>query len=328
MVPALRRNINPLHDTLAFLQLLRSFRRLRPDIVHTHSSKAGVLGRIAARAARVPVVVHTVEGLPFHRYSPPLQHAVYVRAERLAARYCDHITCVAQAMANQLLDAGVGSPDMMSIIYSGMDVDAYLEAGALREAVRERYGIGPDEVVIGKIARLFPLKGHRFLLEAAPRILQGCPEARFLLVGNGILRNDLEQQAERAGVRDRVTFTGLVPPEQIPGLVSAMDVVAHASLREGLARVLVQGLLCEKPVVTFALDGAPEVIIPGETGYLVEPESVQGLAEAVLRAIRDPEQAHRMAREGRRRFANRFRVETMVSDTESLYRRLLTAKDR
>jgi glycosyltransferase involved in cell wall biosynthesis len=323
LVPAMRRNIHPALDPLAFWQLLRAFRRLRPTIVHTHSSKAGVLGRIAARAAGVPLVVHTVEGLPFHRYSPRLQHALYVHAERLAARHCDHITCVAQAMANQLLEAGVGSPDKISIIYSGMDVDAYLRAGPLRRPVRRRYGIGPDEIVIGKIARLFPLKGHRFVIEAAPRILQQCPRARLLFVGDGILREKLEQQAVEAGIRDRLTFTGLVPPEEIPGLVSAMDVVVHASLREGLARVLVQGLLCEKPVVAYALDGAPEVIIPGETGYLVEPESVQGLADAVIRAVEDPAEARRMGREGRRRFADRFRVETMVRDTADLYQRLL-----
>jgi glycosyltransferase involved in cell wall biosynthesis len=277
--------------------------------------------------AGVPVVVHTVEGLPFHRYSPRLQHAAYVHAERFAARYCDHIACVAQAMANQLLDAGVGSREMMSIIYSGMDVDAYLGAAPLRDEVRARYGIGRDELVIGKIARLFPLKGHRFVLQAAPRIVEACPGARFLLVGNGILREQLEQQATEAGIRDRLVFTGLVPPEEIPGLVSAMDIVVHASLREGLARVLVQGLLCEKPVVTFALDGAPEVIVPGETGYLVEPESVAGLEDAVLEAIGNPGKARRMARQGRERFADRFRVETMVRDTEELYRRLLKDSD-
>jgi glycosyltransferase involved in cell wall biosynthesis len=323
MVPALRRNLHPVWDPLAFWQLLRTFRRLSPTIVHTHSSKAGVLGRVAARMAGVPIVVHTVEGLPFHRYSPRLQYALYVRAERFAARYCDHITCVAEAMAQQLLDARVGSRDMMSIIYSGMEVADYVQAGPHRDEVRRLHGIGPDEIVIGKIARLFPLKGHRFVIDAAPRILEACPNARFLFVGNGILRQELEDRAARAGVRDRFSFTGLVPPDDIPGLVSAMDVVVHASLREGLARVLVQGLLCEKPVVTYSLDGAPEVIIPGETGYLVEPESVDGLADAVLRAIRNPDEAGAMAREGRRRFADRFRICTMVRETEALYGRLL-----
>lgn len=326
VLSGLRRNVNPPLDLQAFRQLKRAFNELKPTIVHTHSSKAGVLGRIAARHAGIPVIVHTVEGLPFHRFSSPLRNFLYIRAERLAARHCDHIACVAEAMIEQIVAAGVTDRSKTSTIYSGMDVDSYLDARPLRESVRARYGLNPQDVVIGKIARLFELKGHEFVIQAAPRVIDHCPDARFLFVGDGILRQQLESQIEQAGLQERFVFTGLVPPEDIPGLVSAMDIVVHASLREGLARVLVQGLLCEKPVVTYAVDGAHEVIIPKETGYLVAPKSVDGLADALIDAFQNFGEARAMAAEGRRRFADRFRIETMVQETEQLYRRLMAEK--
>ena len=326
VLPQLRRAVNPARDALAFHDLVRVLHRFRPAIVQTHSSKAGILGRFAARAAGVPIVIHTVEGLPFHRYSPRLLNAAYILAERAAARVTDHTVCVARAMVEQAVHAGIQPRGGYSIIYSGMDVDAHFRAAALRDETRRRLGIGPDEVIIGKVARLFDLKGHEFVIRALPAVVERCPQARCLFVGDGTLRCDLARLAGRLGVADRVLFAGLVPPATVPAMVSAMDVLVHASLREGLPRVLVQGLLCEKPVVSFALDGAPEVILDGVTGRLVEPESVEGLATALIDAVEHPEESRRMAQEGRRRFADRFRITTMVSDTEDLYRHLLARR--
>jgi len=323
VVPQLRRPPDPVRDALAFASLARAFRRLRPTLVHTHSSKAGFLGRLAARAARVPLIVHHVRGLPFHPYGPAAANALFVQAERLAGRVTDHFVCVARAMVEGFVRAAVAPRSRFSIIRSGMDVDAYRRAAGRRDQVRARLGFRPDELVIGKIGRLFRLKGHEFLIRAAPLVLSRCPRARFLLVGDGILRRSLEQKARRLGVRDRFTFAGLAPPRQIPELISAMDLVVHASLREGLAQVLVQGLLCEKPVVTYALDGAPEVIVDGVTGRLVPPESVEELAEAIVWLIEHPGAARRMAREGRRRVEGEFDIEKTVARTDRLYRRLL-----
>ncbi len=328
VIPELRRAVDPCLDAAAFYSLLRVLRRWRPHVVQTHSSKAGILGRLAAWGARVPVIVHTVEGLPFHRYAPAYVNWPFITAERLAAHWCHRIVCVAQAMVDQARAAGIAPPGGYSIIYSGMDVDAFEQAHRLREPTRRRLGFDPDDVVIGKVARLFPLKGHRFVLRAAVRIFQRCPRARLLFVGDGVLRDELEAIARRLGIGERVTFAGLVPPQEVPAMISAMDVVVHASLREGLPRVLVQGLLCEKPVVTYHLDGAPEVIIDGVTGRLVPPESVDELAEAVIDALERPAEARRMAAEGKRRFADRFRIRTMVEDTAALYRELLADRPR
>ncbi|NLW50102.1 MAG: glycosyltransferase family 4 protein [Candidatus Brocadiaceae bacterium] len=326
VVPALRRPIAPLRDARAFVELVRLLRWFGPAIVQTHSSKAGILGRFAARAANVPVIVHTIEGLPFHRYAPRALNAAYIRAERQAARVTDHIVCVARAMQDQAVRAGIRPRGGYSLIYSGLDVASHLRAAPLRAAARRRLGIAPADVVIGKVARLFDLKGHEFVIRALPAVLARCPQARCLFVGDGPLRIELARLAGQLGVAHRVSFAGLVSPEEVPATISAMDVLVHASLREGLPRVLVQGLLCEKPVVAFALDGAPEVILDGITGRLVEPESVQGLADALLEAVEHPEQALRMAREGRRRFAGRFSIDTMVHATEALYRDLLARR--
>ena len=326
VIPEMRRALNPWRDAAAFLKLIRTLRRFRPAIVQTHSSKAGVLGRLAAWVARVPVIIHTVEGLPFHRFAPWYANAAFVLAERAAARVTDRTVCVARAMQQQAEAAGVRPRGGYSIIYSGMDVDAYLDAAPLREETRRQLGIAPQDVVIGKVARLFQLKGHEFVIRALPRVRERCPQARCLFVGDGVLRDELAALAARLGVADRVTFAGLVPPQRVPAMISAMDVLVHASLREGLPRVLVQGLLCEKPVVTYALDGAPEVVIDGVTGRLVPPGSVDELADALVEAIEHPDRAAAMAREGRRRFADRFRIRTMVDDTAALYRELLAAR--
>ena len=323
VVPQMRRAVNPLRDAAALGHLARILRRWRPAIVHTHSSKAGILGRWAAWAVRTPIVIHTVEGLPFHPYGPPLANLAFKAAERLTGGVTDRIACVAQAMVDQATCAGISPRDGYSIIYSGIDADACLNASRLRDQTRRRLGFAPEDVVIGKVARLFPLKGHAYFIRAAARIAQRCPSARFLLVGDGILKSDLQALALRLGIWERMAFAGLVPPEEVPAMISAMDVVVHTSLREGLARVLVEALLCGKPVVAYALDGTPEVIINGVTGRLVPAESVGELADAVLWAIENPSKAQRMAEEGRRLFADRFRIETMAQDTLALYRDLL-----
>jgi len=326
LIPHMRRSVNPCLDLLAFHDLVRRFRQLRPAIVHTHSSKAGLLGRLAARAARVPVVVHHIRGLPFHPYAPWYANAAFIAAERCAAAATDRFACVADAMTRGAVGAGLAPPDRFCVIRSGMDVDAYDAAAGQREAVREHYGFAPDDIVVGKIARLFHLKGHGFVIRAGVRLIEHCPQVKFLFVGDGILRDELADLARSLGILHRIAFAGLVPPERIPATMSAMDMVVHASLREGLARVLVQGLLSRKPVVTYDLDGAPEVIEDMVTGRLVPAESVDGLADALLWCIEHPAESAAIAEAGRRRVADEFRIEETVRQTDRMYRELLAQK--
>ena len=195
---------------------------------------------------------------------------------------------VADAMTELMVSAGVAPREKFTTIYSGMEVEPFLQSGEHRERVRRELGYRPEHVVIGKIARLFQLKGHDDVIRAARSVVDAEPNVRFLLVGDGVLRGRLERQIAAAGLADHFQFTGLVPPERIPELIAAMDIVVHASLREGLARVLPQALIAGKPVVSYDVDGAREVVIPDETGFLVPPRDVDGLAAALKRLAADP----------------------------------------
>ncbi len=322
LVPWLVRPIHPVWDLRCYAALKTVLREFRPDVVHTHSAKGGMLGRLAAWSLRVPVVVHTVHGAPFHPYQSPVARGFFRWCERFAARRCHHLVSVADAMTDQLVAAGVAPRAQFSTIYSGMDVEPFLRADDARRATRAEFGFADDQIVVGKIARLFHLKGHSYVIEAAERVLRRCPQVRFLLVGDGILRGSLEGQIARAGLSHAFRFTGLVPPDRIPALIGAMDVLVHASLREGLARALPQALIAGKPVISYDVDGAREVVVPGETGYLLAPRCIQPLADALIELAESPALRQRLGAVGRARCTDRFGRETMARSLRDLYQRL------
>ena len=315
----LQRRISPWHDALAYRDLLRIFRKERPDIVHTHSSKAGILGRLAARNAAVPVIIHTIHGPPFHPNQNKAANALYKWLERLTAHCTNRLISVADAMTETFLQARIAPREKFITIYSGMEVSPFLRENGARRRVRAEAGIPDGDIVIGKIARLFHLKGHADVLTAFAGIAGRFPSARLLFVGDGILREQLGELAAKLGIGDRVTFTGLLRPERIPEMIKAMDLLVHASLREGLARVLPQALLSGRPVISYDADGAREVVRNGVTGFLVPPRSIEGLRDAMVRALSDLEAARRMARRGRELFADQFRTETMVRRIVEVY---------
>ena len=323
VVPELRRSIRPVSDLRAFWSLYRLIRKGRYHIVHTHSSKAGVLGRIAARLAGTPFVVHTLHSLVFHDYQPWLVNRALRVVKRALALTTDEFISVSSIISDKAIAARIAPPNKFCTIYSGMELDWFLNAEADGVAVRREFGIHPEAPVVGKIARLFALKGHAELLDAAPAIVKRHPDVRFLLVGDGILFEHVQHRAEELGVRENCVFVGLVERERIPEMLSAMDVVVHTSLREGLARVLPQALAMRKPCVAYDLDGAPEVVVPGVTGYLVQPRDTPGLVEAVSRLLSDRELRARMGEAGRRYVDPRFRAETMVSGIAEVYAQLI-----
>lgn len=326
IVPSLRRAIHPARDLSAYLALKKVLREFAPQVVHTHSAKGGILGRSAAHALRVPAIVHTVHGAPFYPYQSPVTRAFYMACERWAAAHCDALVSVAEAMTDLLVTADVAPPERFTTIYSGMEVEPFLHAADQRARIRAELGYTGDQVVIGKIARLFELKGHDDVIEAARSVLSEAPQARFLFVGDGVLREKLELQIAAAGLADRFHFTGLVPPERIPELLGAMDIVVHTSLREGLARVLPQAMLAERPVVSYDIDGAREVVIDEQTGILLPPRDVVGLSQALIRLAQDKELRARLGGQGRALCAERFRHETMTDQIRALYERILSAK--
>jgi glycosyltransferase involved in cell wall biosynthesis len=323
LLDALRRPINAWRDPLAYRALRRAIRAYQPDVVHTHSAKAGMLGRMAAWSLGVPAIIHTVHGAPFHEYQSRLARELFRRCERYAARRCHHLVSVADAMTDRLVQAGVAPRDKFTTVYSGMDVEPFLEADRHRQRVRSEWGFRDQDVVVGKIARLFHLKGHEYVIEAASDIVRQCPQVRFLLVGDGILRASLENQIAAAGLTSHFRFTGLVDPRQIPELIGAMDVLVHASLREGLARALPQALIAGKPVISYDVDGAREVVIPEQTGFLLPPRSVTPLAHAVQQLADSPDLRQRLGQQGRQRFTDQFRHQEMARQLRALYQHVL-----
>jgi glycosyltransferase involved in cell wall biosynthesis len=242
--------------------------------------------------------------------------------KKICAPLTDHFISVSDIISQKAIDAGIARPEKFKTVYSGMELDWFLNADVDPLAVRREFGIPEDALVVGKIARLFSLKGHDQLLDAAPAIVERHPNVRFFLIGDGALNDHLHRRAREAGILDNFVFAGLIQRERIPEMISAMDLVVHTSLREGLARVLPQALAMGKPCVSFDIDGAPEVVIPGETGYLVQAGDARGLADAISRLLDDPELRERMGRAGKRRVDPAFRAETMVDEIASVYRAL------
>jgi glycosyltransferase involved in cell wall biosynthesis len=320
-VPALVRPVHPLKDWLALRQLEKILRAQRPDIVHTHSGKAGILGRLAARRAGVPVIIHHVHGPSFGPFQGPLANWIFTAAERYAAGVTTHFVCSAQAMTRLYLAAGIGRPEMYTRLFSGFPVEPFLNA-TNDLALRGQLGLDENHFVIGKIARLFKLKGHADLLAAFQNILPQIPHARLLLVGDGALRNEIENQVRVLGLQGKVVFTGLVPPGEIPRYVGIMDCLAHLSAREALSRALPQALAAGKPVVAYDFDGADEVCLEGETGFLVHTGDTATVAQRLLQLAGDAPLRERLGRRGQQFVRENFAVEQMVDNLYALYLKL------
>lgn len=315
----LRREIHPSRDWRSFRKLRQLLRDLRPDVMHSHSSKAGILARRAAAKVGGMRIVHTIHGLAFHPYETKRRNRVYIALERLAARRTDAIISVADAMTAQALAAGVGKPEQYQTIYSGMEVTPFLTRPPEADVFRAHLNLPPEAVLVMQISRLAELKGHEYLLDAASCLAD---RVHFCFVGDGHLRGKLEEQIAREGLTDRVHLTGLLSPADIPTAVHAADIVAHCSLREGLARALPQAMLAGKPVVSFDVDGAREVV-NDQTGLLIPPSDTDALTAAIARLADSPQQRLSMGIAGRELCERRFDHQVMVDQIEALYRRLL-----
>jgi glycosyltransferase involved in cell wall biosynthesis len=266
----------------------------------------------------VPFVVHTVHGQAFHRYERPWRNAIYVASERWAARRCHKIYAVAQAMIDQCVAAGVAPPGKYMVVRSGMDLAPFLNAVPDAD-LRSRLGIPARAKVVGAIARLFPLKGYEYFMPAAAEVAARVPEAHFLIVGDGVMRAELERRAAAPDLAGRVHFAGLVPPAEIPRYTAQMDALAHLSQREGLPRTVVQALATGKPAVAFALDGTPEVLIDGLTGFLAPAGDTAAVAGSLVRLLNDNQLAARLGGNGRAKVEKEFDWRLMCDILEREY---------
>jgi glycosyltransferase involved in cell wall biosynthesis len=340
VVPHMVREVAPTNDARAYRELRALVRALKPDVVHTHSSKAGILGRTAAWDEDTPRVVHTIHGPPFmpveggamERAKTQINNGIYTVAERFAAERCHAIVSVADAMTREFLRRGIGQPNLYTTVRSGMEVERYLNAapGEERANIRARLGLAPMDFVVGTVARLAQHKGHDDILTALAPRMRAEPSWKLLWVGDGWWRERLLARARALGLRvaelDRgeatqaqLLVTGLVPPERIPAMIRAMDVLAHPSSREGLPRTLPQALLCGVCPVAYDADGTGEACREMETGRLVPVGDVGRLRDAIEWCAANPEARERLASAGRAWCAREFSVAAMVDGLEKVY---------
>lgn len=319
----MRRAILPPHDVLCYWQLRKLLREIQPDVVHTHSSKAGIVGRAAAWAEKVPSVIHTVHGLPFHPQQPEIINILYVALERWAARRCHRILGVTQKTLDAFQEKGIGDPAQYAVVPSGVDVGAFQPEPAARNRVRQELGIPLEAPVIGLVGRLDPLKGQDDLIDIFPEILKKHTAARLLLVGGGWHRPKLEAKLDGQPWRDRVIFTGLVPPSQIPGLLAAMDINTLPSYQEGQPRTLVQALMCGRPIAGYNAGGIPEICVDGVTGKLVPVGDHPALTAALDSLLSNPAERARLAETGIQYARERFSLELMINRLDTIYQAVL-----
>lgn len=333
IVDKMIRAICPLYDYISYRQIKKLLRQLQPDIVHTHSAKAGILGRFAAYNLRhktkdsrpkTPAVVHTIHGLAFHPYQSQWLNRFYIAVEKAAAKRTDFFISVADAMTEQALAAGIGRREQFATAYSAIEEDDFLETigEQRRKEFRQKYGISEDAIVLVTIARLFELKGHDYIIESAKKLSNQFENAIWLFAGDGNLSEHYKQRVRQSGLTERVKFTGLLPPSRIPLAIQSSDILVHCSLREGLARTLPQAMLCGKPVISFDVDGAKEVVNEN-TGRLIEPKNVEQLVEACSELIKDKDLREKLGKQGRESVKEKFAPETMVDAIESVYQKLL-----
>ena len=325
-VPSLQRRIRPHRDLAALAHLVGIFRKDRPDIVHTHSSKAGVVGRLAARLAGVPHVVHTIHGYGFHAGQPwPLRRAL-LASERLAARATSHFIAVSSANLEAGIALGLFGRERVTLIRSGVHLEAFESAahGAAgqeaRAALRRELGVAPDAPLVGMIACLKPQKSPRTFVEVAALVARRLPGAVFVLAGDGELRPEVESQIRALNISGGVRLLGW--RRDVPRLMAALDVLLHTSLWEGLPRVLPEAIAASVPIVATGVDGTRDILRDGETGIVCAPLDAPGLAAGVLRLLEDPRHASALARRAREVLPE-FDIDGMVRAQERLYLALL-----
>ncbi len=319
-IAPLQRRIGLLADRHAYRRLVETLDELKPEIMHSHSSKAGILARKAAATVGGMKIVHTVHGLAFHRYLSWWRNRLYIALEKRAAARSDALVSVADAMTAQALLAGVGRPEQYTTIHSGMEVEPFLARPPAADDYRRAMGLAPDDVLVTQVSRLAELKGHEHILDAAARIDD--PRIHFCFVGDGHWRRRIEAEISRRGLADRFHLTGLLPREEIPAIMHATDMLVHCSFREGLARALPQAMLAGRPVVSFDVDGAREVV-DNETGILLEPGDTGGLKMSIETLAGCAELRQRLGAAGRQRCADLFDHNRMIDQIEALYQRLV-----
>jgi len=328
-IPSLVREVRPLADLGALSSLTALFKSemkkaaaggKRPSlIVHTHSSKAGILGRLAARMARVPVTIHSIHGYGFHDGQPLPLRSLYVALERIVARWTTHFIAVSRADVEKGLSLRLFTPGKVSLIRSGIEIDRYGGAGLDPAALKAELGVPPEGGLVVMVACLKPQKNPLDFVRLASLVAREEPETHFLLVGDGELRPEVEEAVRSAGLGERFRLLGW--RRDVERIIPACDVFVLTSLWEGLPRVFPQAMAAGRPIVAYGVGGAADAVVDGENGYLVDPGDFPGAARRVIGLLREPARSRALGEAGRRR-VEEFDAPLMVRRQEELYQRL------
>jgi glycosyltransferase involved in cell wall biosynthesis len=318
-LPSLVREIRPVQDFKALVGLYRLFRREKPHIVHTHSSKAGLLGRWAAKLAGVPFIFHTVHGFAFHDFQRPAVKGVYVWLERITTRITTKLVMVSYANAEKGERHGIFKRDHWVLCRAAISVKDFMQSDPRRRKLAE-WGVPPDRLVVGMIACLKPQKSPMDFVEVAARVLKQNRQAHFVLAGDGELRPEVEKRIAEHGIGDRFTLLGW--QKDMPEVYRNLDIVVLTSLWEGLPCVFSEAMAGGLPIVATNVDGAQEAIVHGESGFLHQPRDIDGMAGSVTKLLNDHELRQAMGRCGKSRVME-FDISTSMANLESAYRECL-----
>ncbi len=312
-----------LRDLKALWMLYRILQAERPHIVHTHTAKAGFLGRLAARMAGVPVIVHTYHGHVLNGYYGPVKSWLLKMMERGLARITDRLVAVSELVKKDLIAYGVAPPEKISVIPLGFDLEPFFDCESLKGEFRSELELGPGDQLVGILGRIFPIKNHRLFLESAAQIAQQESNVHFVIVGDGVLRSEMEKYAQDLGIDQRVFFTGW--RRDLPRIYADLDLLVVSSNNEGTPVSAIEAMASGCPVVATRVGGLPDVVQDRETGYLVPPKQPQALAAAILKLIRNSKKAEQMGRSAQLSVEKRFSLDRLLRDTENLYEELLTS---
>jgi glycosyltransferase involved in cell wall biosynthesis len=324
LIPSLRRNIHPFFDLITFYRLRRIFKEEKFDIVHTHTSKAGFLGRCAARSAGVLSIVHSPHGHVFYGYFHSFLSGLIVIAEKMASQFCERIHVLTELEKKDMVNLKIAPENKIVTIYSGLALDEFRKNNGSARAVRASLGISDEALVVGFAGRLEPVKGPEFFIRAAAIVRHLVPGARFLVVGDGSLRPSLEEEAGRLGIADAVHFVGW--QDDVNSFYGAMDILLLSSLNEAVGRSILEAQAVGVAVVATRVGGVPEIIQDGVTGILVPPHDAEALARATEKLLTDSALRASLTKAGRERVEKLFSDRAMVKRFEELYKGLVEGR--
>jgi len=321
-LPSMVRSIRPVKDFKALLSLVRLVLKEKPDIVHTHSSKDGILGRLAARIAGAPQIIHTPHGHVFYGHFGAFASKIFLWIEKIFSRFTDRVVALTDGEKDDYINLSVCPPEQLFKIHSGVDVKKFMNANGNRVEKRRSLGLDQNEPVIGFVGWLLPIKGPDYLLKAMDYVWRGHPETSLIMVGKGDMDVELRAEALKKNANGKIKFLGW--REDIDEIMPLFDMLVLPSLNEGMGRVLVEAMAAGKPVVASRVGGIPDLVRHEETGYLVPPADEEALAEGIKKLLDDPEKARQMGQRGKE-YCHQFSLEAMIERLDNLYSELINS---